>query len=565
MENRIKLDALTGIRFFAASFIVIGHAHGIFGSAGIATTFALQQGVSIFFVLSGFILAYSYPKLSNLQEVGRFLLARFARLWPLHITAIILLVFLIPMDKAGYMVRNHQYAMVVLNLLLLQSWTLLKNMSLSLNGVAWSISVEIFFYLAFPLLLWRWRQNWPLKIILALAFLVMCIVTGNHLNLTSDDNYPGFSLFGLIYTNPLARIFEFTMGIATYFLFVRLKPLAEDLRLIEATFLEAVTVVLAVASMWLTPILAYQPGVLKVVGMAGGRWICGSGTFLLFSLLILTIAFQRGLISRFLAHPVMVLLGEISFAVYLTHTIVLQVFSNYTSVLLDYPTLGLIAYWATVLLLAYLLFSIIEQPCRRAIVSLPSRLRNGKVSLAWPNKRTTACLFGLVFLIGGMKYGAPMAFNHLDCLTHEKVEQVVAQSDWHDTTDAIFGQDFILLAIDLKQDNKEMYELQLFWKAQRDTQLKYKVAIHLMDDDNKIVSINDYVQSQQQITVRKGTIWRDRVRITAGSLAAAKRLGVAVYERPDAMKYLLPVVASNTDWGGRRLVILNFGLSASGN
>lgn len=100
--RRSKLDALTSIRFIAATLIVIGHAHNTFGSAGIATTFALGQGVSIFFVLSGFILAYNYNgRLGNLREVFKFFLARFARLWPLHIVSIAILVFFSTNKQCG--------------------------------------------------------------------------------------------------------------------------------------------------------------------------------------------------------------------------------------------------------------------------------------------------------------------------------------------------------------------------------------------------------------------------------------------------------------------------------
>jgi peptidoglycan/LPS O-acetylase OafA/YrhL len=61
-----KLNALTSLRFFAAAMIVLGHCHGQFEhTIKIAEHFALNQAVSFFFVLSGFILAYVYPVLSN--------------------------------------------------------------------------------------------------------------------------------------------------------------------------------------------------------------------------------------------------------------------------------------------------------------------------------------------------------------------------------------------------------------------------------------------------------------------------------------------------------------------
>src|SRR5690242_19654398 len=86
-----KLYALTSLRFVAAALIVLGHSQGTFGIPKDAwAPFVMSQGVSFFFVLSGFILTYVYPSL-KLFGIRRFLLARFARIWPAHITAFILL------------------------------------------------------------------------------------------------------------------------------------------------------------------------------------------------------------------------------------------------------------------------------------------------------------------------------------------------------------------------------------------------------------------------------------------------------------------------------------------
>lgn len=55
------LPALTGLRFFAAIAIVLHHMRGTFGfPSDFLTQFPLGNGVSFFYVLSGFILTYVY-------------------------------------------------------------------------------------------------------------------------------------------------------------------------------------------------------------------------------------------------------------------------------------------------------------------------------------------------------------------------------------------------------------------------------------------------------------------------------------------------------------------------
>jgi peptidoglycan/LPS O-acetylase OafA/YrhL len=61
-----QIKCLTSLRFFAAAMIVVFHsvdAFGIIQSRKIQ--FSLVQGVSFFFVLSGFILTFVYPSLSR--------------------------------------------------------------------------------------------------------------------------------------------------------------------------------------------------------------------------------------------------------------------------------------------------------------------------------------------------------------------------------------------------------------------------------------------------------------------------------------------------------------------
>ncbi len=94
-----RLDALTALRFIAATMIVLHHSRGNFGIPGaVGDYFNFAQAVTFFFILSGFVLAYSYPTLSGLPAVGRFYRARIARLWPLHFTTFVL--------AMGFLVRR---------------------------------------------------------------------------------------------------------------------------------------------------------------------------------------------------------------------------------------------------------------------------------------------------------------------------------------------------------------------------------------------------------------------------------------------------------------------------
>jgi peptidoglycan/LPS O-acetylase OafA/YrhL len=62
-------------------------------------------GMVLFFVLSGFVIAYSYLdrlRAGNESDVVEYLIKRYARLWPLHLaTLLVVIVFAVPRLPAG--------------------------------------------------------------------------------------------------------------------------------------------------------------------------------------------------------------------------------------------------------------------------------------------------------------------------------------------------------------------------------------------------------------------------------------------------------------------------------
>src|SRR4051794_37121725 len=131
-----KLNALTSLRFFAASTIVLQHSLVLLLPADVFLGWPLQQGVSFFFVLSGFILVHAYPELPTWRSVFRFWIARFARVWPAHAFALLLVVVLFaPSGNAGGEAKKF-----FANVFLVHAWTPQMDYYFSYNLPSWSVS-----------------------------------------------------------------------------------------------------------------------------------------------------------------------------------------------------------------------------------------------------------------------------------------------------------------------------------------------------------------------------------------------------------------------------------------
>ena len=104
MENPLqqkkieRIDALTSLRFFAVTLIVLHHSIGHFDIfRETLGPFALDHAVSYFFILSGFVMVYVYGDLQGRVACQRFFIARFARIWPAHvITGLFFLLVVLP-------------------------------------------------------------------------------------------------------------------------------------------------------------------------------------------------------------------------------------------------------------------------------------------------------------------------------------------------------------------------------------------------------------------------------------------------------------------------------------
>jgi peptidoglycan/LPS O-acetylase OafA/YrhL len=226
--------AINGLRFFASTWVLLFHASIHFGHLRAATLIQplLDQGVlamTLFFMLSGFILSYRYASFASPDAMHEYISARIARLYPVYVFMGLTTILRIG-EGAGKFVIIEQFGYlgavpftlfaVLLFMFGLQAW--FPNLFGIWNfGGSWSLSVEAFFYSLFPTLrqFVRGLNDRSLRVITcALPLIIGLISFGLLISETrSSDNSKMF------YVLPIFRLPEFVFGMCGYALFVERK------------------------------------------------------------------------------------------------------------------------------------------------------------------------------------------------------------------------------------------------------------------------------------------------------------------------------------------------------
>jgi len=310
-----SLPALTSIRFLAAFTVVVSH-YSELGLLNLpAQIFDFFDGgrpaVSLFFVLSGFILTFTYRDQLAANGNAAFYQARFARIYPMVLLGLALCVpttiYLLNGDNPSlllqwYALKGSVYvalgASLICQLLLLNAWFPFAAINQPWNGPSDSVSCEAFFYLLFPLMLRKMLSMSMVRLTLACAsFFVLQGLWIVFLQIFLPASRSGFLIVGL----PLTRLFEFVAGIYAAILFLQLREARADRHALALKLISGSLAALIVLALW----QPFSP----VFYLASP----------LFAALILGLALMDRPVINVLNRRVLIKLGEASYSLYLIH------------------------------------------------------------------------------------------------------------------------------------------------------------------------------------------------------------------------------------------------------
>jgi|AGTN01.2.fsa_nt_gi Predicted acyltransferases len=545
-----KINPLTSLRFFAAFAIVVAHSARFFGSIHElehAIHIELRQGVTFFFVLSGFILTviYSGNDFTKRSVFFSFIRKRIARLWPLHITTLVINAILVP--TSTMITSWATLAIFFANALMLQSIIPLRQFYLSFNVVSWSISTEFYFYASLPILLLLARRSMWLPLLAVLPVALSVITLGNVLNLPIGypNNCDGLTHMALVYINPLVRVFDFAVGVVTAQIFLK-HARNWQLPNWQATLLESLSILLCWAILFVTPDIANF--LLPLIGEGGKMWLNRSGFALIaFSFLILMFACQRGAISKFISAPHWVLLGDISFALYLCHMSILE---SHAALLPNNRSLfDWIVCVSTMLMLSHLLYTFIEKPFRKAILSNQWKsLLNLNGLKITPRTLTLAseclCLVGLAVFALGQWF---VQYQRQDVVSATEANQKIASRAAYTRKFSVQRAGLICEAV---VPNFEKDGVIIFFRGAKSADFDQLVELELLDKSSKELGRSG---GRLGFLKKVGPGEVLQCRIQTPGLSRADKLAVRI-ANPNSMRYL-DIVGDNTDSKGTGVLI----------
>ena len=338
-----QINALTSTRAIAAILVFIHH----FGPGNIFPPFARIGNVAVcyFFVLSGFVLYLSYQ--GKHVRYSDYLKKRIGRIVPVYLLALLITVSLAVVFFGNNLSSARSIKELVLSAFFLQAFVPTYPLTLNLPG--WTISVEMFFYLLFPLLLTVQRKN--IKYFAVMAAVLFIASQYIHLKYFPIRKTLGDNIVDTVFFSPWIHLSQFLLGMIAGYIFNRIKGIAPKYKFLPLALFIAIILFIAYRT-YRPENLSFQVGLLDP----------------LFMLLILSIAIND---PKILNIRPLVYLGEISYGIYILQWPVYQFLELMNERHMHIPMPYFFSCALIILVLfASLSYHLMELPLKRKISSI---------------------------------------------------------------------------------------------------------------------------------------------------------------------------------------------------
>lgn len=358
---KTDIPALTGLRGIAALWVLLYHAMILLKTTNPALVAPLKLllgagylGVDIFFVLSGFVLAYNYADAGTHRSVSsysRFLWMRLARIYPVHVAALgLILVSMLLHAALGIPYStDHSVESLLESLALIHAWAV--PIVGKWNAPSWSISAEWAAYLAFPLvaaMAMKMRSRALILMSVISLFAILSLLMG----LKPGNNGMHLGMYRIAS--------EFASGVLLFRLW-SLSPATSQ-------HADRVAMVSLIVMLTLSGSIDYAykaDAALVLLAPLSG-------------VLVFFLASARGTLSSFLSSGLMRYLGRISYSLYMVHFSFLILAKNYiahefTTLPVSTALMITCSFLVASFACAHWFYVSIEEPSRRWMVSLYRR------------------------------------------------------------------------------------------------------------------------------------------------------------------------------------------------
>ena len=315
---RLRIDSLQVVRAFAFIGVYLYHTACTFPGEGRIYNFFVtapgRWGVSVFFVLSGFLMTYSYwdraPR-HNVKEAILFAVRKIRKLYPLHLVMLLVGVIYSLWQKQSFI---KLIIKLVLTATLVQTW--FPTGYQAINSVAWYLSVTLFLYFCFPFVMTLMKKNKNMQISLISIILIYSI---QFISGFCAYNFTDLDIKWITYCHPLYRLGDFIIGCLLASIFLEKCQNEIKHSTIYYSIMEACAVVINVA-------------VCVYCANASGnmQWFRYTCLFVPSSaLLVYIFAANKGIFAHFLCNRIVLWIAGISPFAFLIHRLVISIFHEF--------------------------------------------------------------------------------------------------------------------------------------------------------------------------------------------------------------------------------------------